>query len=43
MDTAAAAGTVGLTEVLMTAGYDVLIAVVDGPDYDALSNDRGHR
>jgi hypothetical protein len=41
MDTAAAVGAAGLTGVLIMAGYDVLGAVVDGPDYDALSAARG--
>lgn len=37
MDTAAAVGAGGLTGVLTAAGYDVLVAVVDGPGYDSLT------
>ena len=41
MDTAAAAGAAGLTDVLTAAGYDVFSAVVDSPGYVALSAARG--
>lgn len=40
MDAAAAVGAGGLTGVLTAAGYDVLVAVVDGPSYDTLSTAR---
>ena len=41
IDTAAAAGAAGLTDVLTAAGYDVFSAVVDSPGYGALSAARG--
>lgn len=36
MDTAAAEGAAGLTAVLTAAGYDLVLAVIDGPGYSTL-------